>query len=42
MLKFEWPLVLPEDAKIKKLSEATFDVSEYVVDIAKREGLAPG
>ena len=42
MLKFEWPLVLPEDAAIKKLSEATFDVSEYVVDIAKREGLAPG
>jgi glycerol-3-phosphate dehydrogenase subunit C len=42
MLKFEWPLVLPEDAAIKKLSEAAFDVSEYVVDIAKREGLAPG
>ena len=42
MLKFEWPLVLPGDAAIKKLSEATFDVSEYVVDIAKREGLAPG
>jgi glycerol-3-phosphate dehydrogenase subunit C len=42
MLKFEWPLVLPQDAAIKKLSEATFDVSEYVVDIAKREGLAPG
>jgi glycerol-3-phosphate dehydrogenase subunit C len=42
MLKFEWPLVLPEDAAIKKLSEATFDISEYVVDIARREGLAPG
>jgi glycerol-3-phosphate dehydrogenase subunit C len=42
MLKFEWPLVLPEDPAIKKLAEATFDVSEYVVDIAKREGLAPG
>jgi glycerol-3-phosphate dehydrogenase subunit C len=42
MLKFEWPLVLPEDPQIKKLAEATFDVSEYVVDIAKREGLAPG
>jgi len=42
MLKFEWPLVLPGDANIKRLSEATFDVSEYVVDIAKREGLAPG
>jgi glycerol-3-phosphate dehydrogenase subunit C len=42
MLKFEWPLVLPRDAAVKRLAEATFDVSEYVVDIAKREGLAPG
>ncbi|MBL8688696.1 MAG: glycerol-3-phosphate dehydrogenase [Rhodospirillaceae bacterium] len=42
MLKFEWPLLLPDDPSIKKLSQATFDVSEYVVDIAKREGLAPG
>lgn len=42
MLKFEWPLILPDDAKIKRLSNATFDVAEYVVDIAKREGLAPG
>jgi glycerol-3-phosphate dehydrogenase subunit C len=42
MLKFEWPLILPEDAKVRTLSEATYDVSEYVVDIAGREGLAPG
>jgi glycerol-3-phosphate dehydrogenase subunit C len=42
MLKFEWPLVLPDDAGVKKLSEATFDASEYVVDIAKRHGLAEG
>ncbi len=42
MLKFEWPLILPDEAKIKRLANATFDVSEYVVDIAKREGLAPG
>jgi len=42
MLKFEWPLILPNDAKVKTLSSATFDVSEYVVDIARREGLAPG
>ena len=42
MLKFEWPLVLPEDFKVKTLSEATYDISEYVVDIASREGLAPG
>jgi glycerol-3-phosphate dehydrogenase subunit C len=42
MLKFEWPLILPEDAKVKTLSEATYDISEYVVEIASREGLAPG
>jgi glycerol-3-phosphate dehydrogenase subunit C len=42
MLKFEWPLILPKDARIKTLADATFDVSEYVVDIARREGLAPG
>jgi len=42
MLKFEWPLILPEDAAIKRLSDATFDVAEYMVDIAKHEGLAPG
>lgn len=42
MLKFEWPLILPEEEKIKRLSNATFDVAEYVVDIAKHEGLVPG
>ncbi len=42
MLKFEWPLILPQDSGVKRLSEATFDVSEYVVDIARKEGLAPG
>ena len=42
MLKFEWPLILPGDADIEKLSKATFDLSEYVVDIARKEGLAPG
>ena len=42
MLKFEWPLILPEDPVVKKLSEATYDIAEYVVDIAKNEGLAEG
>ncbi|MBX6320361.1 MAG: glycerol-3-phosphate dehydrogenase [Rhodospirillaceae bacterium] len=42
MLKFEWPLVLPDEPAVKALAEATFDVSEYVVDIAKRHGLADG
>ena len=42
MLKFEWPLILPKDESVKRLAQATFDVSEYVVDIARKEGLAPG
>ncbi len=42
MLKFEWPLLLPGDGAVKKLSRSTFDISEYVADIAKRNGLAPG
>lgn len=42
MMKFEWPLILPDDTTIKRLADACFDISEYVVDIAKKEGLAPG
>jgi glycerol-3-phosphate dehydrogenase subunit C len=42
MLKFEWPLLLPKDPDVARLSKSTFDLSEYVVDIAKKEGLAPG
>jgi glycerol-3-phosphate dehydrogenase subunit C len=42
MLKFEWPLILPDDENVKALAAATFDVDEYVVDIAKKEGLPDG
>ncbi len=42
MLKFEWPLILPDDPDVANLSKATFDISEYIVDIARKEGLAPG
>ncbi|MGB5949368.1 MAG: heterodisulfide reductase-related iron-sulfur binding cluster [Parvibaculum sp.] len=42
MFKFEWPLVLPDNEHVQKLSRATYDIDEYVVDIAKKEGLAPG
>ena len=42
MLKFEWPLIVPENDDVKRLAEATFDIDEYVVDIAKKEGLAGG
>jgi glycerol-3-phosphate dehydrogenase subunit C len=42
MLKFEWPLILPDDPDVKLLSESVWDISELIVDIAKTEGLAPG
>src|SRR3546814_1050365 len=42
MFKFEWPLVLPDNEHVQKLAQATYDIDEYVVDIAKKEGLAPG
>jgi glycerol-3-phosphate dehydrogenase subunit C len=42
MMKFEWPLILPDDPKVLKLAAATYDIAEYVVDIAKKEGLTPG
>ena len=42
MLKFEWPLIVPDNENVKKLAAATRDVTEYVVDIARTEGLAAG
>ena len=42
MLKFEWPLIVTDDDNVKRLSAATSDITEYIVDIAKNEGLAGG
>lgn len=46
MLKFEWPLIVPKDAPhraaVEKLAAHAFDISQYVVDIARNAGLAPG
>ena len=42
MLKFEWALVCPDDENVKRVAEATYDIDEYVVDIAKKEGLPGG
>ncbi len=42
MLKFEWKLILPENDQIARLAGASWDISEYIVDIARKEGLAPG
>ena len=42
MMKFEWPLILPENEQVRKLAAAARDISEYVVEIHKTVGLAPG
>ena len=42
MLKFEWPLLLPDNVNVKKLSKHVIDIDEYMVDIALNEGLAKG
>jgi glycerol-3-phosphate dehydrogenase subunit C len=42
MLKFEWPLIVPDHPEIEALGKATRDAAQYVVEIAKKHGLAPG
>ncbi len=42
MLKLEWPLIAPDDAGVRRLAAATRDISEYIVEIARNEGLADG
>ncbi len=42
MLKFEWPLIVHGNEDIKLLSQNTYDITEYMMGIAKKEGLAGG
>lgn len=42
MLKFEWPLILPENDDVQVVARQVFDIGEYVVAIAKAEGLPQG
>ncbi len=42
MMKFEWPLIVPDDENVKALSQATYDITEYVVEIADQHGIADG
>jgi glycerol-3-phosphate dehydrogenase subunit C len=42
MMKFEWPLILPQSERVAKLAAATRDVCEYVVELSRSHGLADG
>jgi len=42
MLKYEWPLIVPENEDVKRVAAATFDIDQYVVAIARKEGLPEG
>eukprot|EP01100_Stratorugosa_tubuloviscum_P004620 TRINITY_DN2160_c0_g1_i3.p1 TRINITY_DN2160_c0_g1~~TRINITY_DN2160_c0_g1_i3.p1 ORF type:complete len:336 (-),score=157.56 TRINITY_DN2160_c0_g1_i3:91-1098(-) len=39
MFKHEYPTLLPDNEDIKKLSNNSYDISEYLVNIAHKEGL---
>jgi len=42
MLKFEWPLILPDNEDVKALAAATMDFDQFLMDVSKNEGLADG
>ncbi|MEX2479838.1 MAG: heterodisulfide reductase-related iron-sulfur binding cluster [Gammaproteobacteria bacterium] len=42
MVKNTWPLYFPDEPDIMRLSEATFDVCEYLVAVERTDGLAEG
>jgi len=42
MMKFEWPLIVPNDENVKALAQSTYDITEYVVEIAQQNGMAEG
>ena len=42
MLKFEWALICPDNKDVQRVAEHVFDIDEYVVDVAKKDGLPGG
>ena len=42
MLKFEWPLILPESDAVARLSAVTKDICEYAVEVMKADGPPDG
>lgn len=41
MLKFEWPLLHPDNTAVKRLAEHSYDLSQYIVALAREAGLVP-
>jgi glycerol-3-phosphate dehydrogenase subunit C len=41
MLKFEWALIVPDNADVKCVAEHVWDIDEYVVDVMKKDGTLP-
>src|SRR6201986_2699650 len=42
MLKFEWALICPDNQDVRRVADNVFDIDEYVVDVAKKNGLPEG
>jgi glycerol-3-phosphate dehydrogenase subunit C len=42
MLKFEWALICPDNPDVRRVADNVFDIDEYVVDVAKKNGLPDG
>tara|TARA_Y100000814_G_scaffold293436_1_gene274981 strand:+ start:24 stop:1385 length:1362 start_codon:yes stop_codon:yes gene_type:complete len=42
MIKMEWPLILPDDKNVIELAANSFDITEYIVDISRQNGLVDG
>jgi glycerol-3-phosphate dehydrogenase subunit C len=42
MLKFEWALICPDNKDVQRVAEHVFDIDEYVVEVAKKDGLPGG
>lgn len=42
MLKFEWPLIVPDDEQVSLLARSSFDVAEYLLEVTSEKGLVDG
>ena len=42
MLKAEWALICPDNADVRKVTEHTWDIDEFVVDVMKKDGVPHG